>query len=134
MSVSITPVFAGLLALLYVVLTVRVIAARRSERIGLGDQGNRKLMRRMRAHSNCAEYVPISLLLMLMLELMGAAPGLLWGLGTALVAGRLAHAYGFSAEPELGNLRIAGMVLTFAVIIVAALANLVLAINGAFLV
>jgi len=133
MNVVITPVFAGLLALLYVVLTVRVIAARRSERIGLGDQGNRKLMRRMRAHSNCAEYVPISLLLLLMLELMDGAPLLLWVLGTVLVAGRLAHAYGFSQEPELGQLRVAGMALTFAVVVVAALANLVLAINGTFL-
>lgn len=133
MTLAITPVFAALLALLYVVLTVRVVAARRSERIGLGDQGNRKLLRRMRAHSNCAEYVPLSLLLLLMLELMNGAPLLLWTLGTALVAGRLAHAYGFSQDPELGQLRVAGMALTFAVIISAALANLVLAVNGAFL-
>lgn len=133
MNVMITPIFAGLLALLYVVLTIRVIAARRSERIGLGDQGNKKLIRRMRAHSNCAEYAPFALLLLLTLELMNGAPLLLWGLGTVLVAGRIAHAYGFSQEPELGNLRVIGMILTFAVIVIAALANLVLAVNGAFL-
>lgn len=133
MTPVITPIFAGLLALLFVLLSIRVISARRSERIGLGDQGNRKLMRRMRAQSNCAEYAPFALLMMLMLELMNGAPVLLWGLGTALVAGRLAHAYGFSAEPELGNLRVIGMALTFAVIVIAALASLVLAVNGTFM-
>jgi len=133
MSLVVTPFFAGLLALLYLALSFQVIRARRGERIGLGDHGNARVLRRMRAHSNCAEYAPFALLLLLMLELMGAAPALLWVLGTILVVGRFTHAYGFSHEPELGNLRVVGMVLTFAVILVAALANLVLAVNGAML-
>jgi len=133
MSIIISPIFAGLLALLYLVLSVRVIRARGSERIGLGDQGNVRLIRSMRAHANCAEYAPMGLLLLLMLELMGGVSWLLWGLGTMLVAGRLAHAYGFSQEPELGGLRVAGMILTFTMIAIAALANLVLAVNAGFL-
>lgn len=131
MSLFITPIFAGLLALLYLALTVRVIKARGTEHIGLGDQGNAHLLRRMRAHSNCAEYAPFALLLMMMLELMGGAQWLLFGLGVTLLIGRLGHAYGFSSEPEQGNLRVAGMILTFGVIAVAALANIVLAMNGA---
>ncbi|MES0880346.1 MAPEG family protein [Roseibium sp. SCP14] len=131
MGVFVTPLFASLLALLYMVLTVRVIKARGTEHIGLGDQGNERLLRRMRAHSNCAEYVPFALLLILMLELMGAAGWLLYGLGFTLLIGRVGHAYGFSREPEIGNLRVAGMILTFGVIGVAALANLLLAMDGA---
>ncbi|MBO6508894.1 MAG: MAPEG family protein [Roseibium sp.] len=133
MSIVVTPFFTALLAALYMILTVRVINARGSERIGLGEQGNEKLLRRVRAHSNCAEYVPIALLLILMLELMGAAPWLLVGLGTVLLAGRSLHAYGFSHEPELGNLRVAGMILTFTVIGIATIANLILSLDGLFL-
>ena len=131
MSIFVTPLFAGLLALLYLVLTVRVIRARGTEHIGLGDQGNEHLIRRMRAHSNCIEYVPFALLLMLMLELMGSSTWLLYGLGFTLLIGRIGHAYGFGREPELGNLRVAGMILTISVIAVAALANLVLSMNSA---
>ncbi|MCV0429172.1 MAG: MAPEG family protein [Roseibium sp.] len=131
MSIVVTPIFAGLLALLYLVLTVRVIKARGSEHIGLGDQGNEHLLRRMRAHGNCIEYVPLALLLMLMLELMGSASWLLYGLGFTLLVGRIGHAYGFSREPELGNLRVAGMILTFGVIAVAAVANLAHSLHSA---
>ncbi|MES0809821.1 MAPEG family protein [Roseibium sp. SCPC15] len=131
MGIVVTPIFASLLALLYMVLTVRVIKARGTEHIGLGDQGNERLLRRMRAHSNCAEYVPFALLLILMLELMGGTNWLLYGLGFTLLIGRIGHAYGFSHEPEISNLRVAGMILTFGVIGVAALANLVLALDGA---
>lgn len=132
MSIVVTPFFAALLAGLFMVLTVRVINARGSEHIGLGDQGNEKLLRRMRAHSNCAEYVPFTLLLMLLIELMGASQWLLIGLGIVLLAGRTLHAFGFSHEPELGKLRVYGMMLTFVALGVAALANLVLAIAGLF--
>ncbi len=125
MSLFITPLFTGLLALLYLVLTTRVVRARASERIGLGDRGNARLLRRMRAHGNFAEYVPIALLLLLMLELTGAAPWLLWTLGAALLGGRLAHAYGFSHDPEIGSLRLAGMILTLSTIAVSALSLLV---------
>ncbi|MHA7774434.1 MAPEG family protein [Roseibium sp. M-1] len=130
MPVSVTPFIAGLLALLYLLLSARVIAVRKSERIGIGDKGNLALLRRMRVHSNFAEYVPIALLLLLMLEMMGGAPWLLWTLGAALLAGRVLHAYGVSRDPEPLIFRMTGMVLTFAMIAIAALADLVLSVNG----
>ncbi len=130
MTIITTPLVASLLALLYLVLSVRVIGARNSERISLGDRGNDILLRRMRVHANFAEYTPLSLLLLLMLELMGGAHWLLYGLGLFLVVGRTVHAYGVGSDPEPMNFRAVGMVLTFVVIGTAALANLVLATNA----
>lgn len=132
MPLNVTPLFAGLLALVYIVLSARVIAARKSARIGIGDKGNAALLRRMRVHGNFAEYVPLTLLLLLMLELMGGTPWLLWVLGAALLIGRLLHAYGVSREPEPLVFRMTGMILTFSTLVIAALADLVLAANGAF--
>ncbi len=127
MTVTITPLVASLLALLYIVLSARVIGARGMEGISLGDRGNDFLLRRMRVHGNFAEYTPLALILLLMLELMGGARWLLCGLGLSLLIGRSIHAYGVSLEPEPANFRVAGMVITLTVIGTASLANLVLA-------
>ncbi|TYC67868.1 glutathione metabolism protein [Stappia sp. BW2] len=121
MALYITPLFAGLLTLLYIYLSIRVIAVRKSERVGLGDGGHSGLQRRMRAHGNFAEYAPLALVLMLILELTGTAHWLLWALGLALLAGRALHAYSVSQEPEPLKFRVAGMGLTFTVLAVAAL-------------
>jgi uncharacterized membrane protein YecN with MAPEG domain len=121
MTVYITPFFAGLLTLFYIALSVRVIGVRKSERIGLGDGGHGGLQRRMRAHGNFAEYAPLALVLMLLLELTGTTPWLLWPLGLALLSGRVLHAYSVSQEPEPLKFRVAGMGLTFTVLVAAAL-------------
>jgi uncharacterized membrane protein YecN with MAPEG domain len=42
----VTSIYAGLLALLFVVLSLRVIGFRRSARVALGDGSNANLMRR----------------------------------------------------------------------------------------
>ncbi|GAB2185857.1 MAPEG family protein [Roseibium sp. LAB1] len=121
MPIFVTPLFAGLMTLLYIFLSVRVIGVRKSERIGLGDGGHGGLQRRMRAHGNFSEYVPLGLMLMLLLELTGAATWLLWALGAAFFIGRALHAYSVSQEPEPLKFRVAGMTLTFTVLVVAAL-------------
>lgn len=130
MTVTITPIFAGLLALFYVVLSFRVIGQRRSERISLGDGGDKELLRRLRSHGNFAEYAPFTLLLMLIAELQAAPAWILCALGTALAAGRLSHAYALGGKPQNMTLRVLGMMLTFAAITGAALTTLTLALIG----
>ena len=110
----ITGVYASLIALIFITLSIRVITYRRSKRLGLGDQGDKSLLKRMRAQANCAEYAPFGLLLMLMVELHGPASSTLHLIGGLLLAGRLAHGYGFSASPPKMILRQGGMMLTFA--------------------
>lgn len=124
MTISITPFYAGLAALLFVALSFRVIGLRRAARIGLGDGGDRGLLRRLRVHGNFAEYAPLAIVLMVLAELQGAPAWTIHLTGTCLLAGRLLHAYGVSQEPELMKLRVAGMILTFTALIGGALANL----------
>jgi uncharacterized membrane protein YecN with MAPEG domain len=109
---------------MFVFLSFRVIGFRRKARIGLGDGGNRSLMRRQRVHGNFAEYAPLVIVLMALAELQGQPIWTIHLIGVCLVAGRLFHAYGVSQEPEMTKLRVAGMVLTFTALISGALSNL----------
>jgi uncharacterized protein len=124
--ISITPVYAALLALLFIVLTVGVIRQRRMAGVSLGDGGDRRLLRRLRAHANFAEYVPLTLFLMLTVELQQAQPWFLHAVGLCLVTGRGIHAYAVSGELEPLRLRVVGMALTIAALSFGAIGNLVL--------
>ena len=124
---TITPVYAALAAILYLALSIMVIGQRRTDKISYGDGGNGPMVKAIRTHGNFAEYAPFALLLMAMAELQGAGGLLLNLLGMALLAGRLSHAYGFGKSPQIVGLRQTGMILTFGVILVAAVANLILA-------
>ena len=109
----ITPLYAAAIAVLFLGLSFRVIGFRRSNKIGLGDGADKTLLRRMRAHANCAEYAPFALLLMAIVELGGAAAWTLHLIGALLVAGRYLHAFGFGQANEIMQFRVIGMVLTF---------------------
>jgi len=118
--VPITAFYAGLLALLMLVLAIRVIRLRWKLRVGLGDGGDKAMSRAIRVHGNAAEHVPIALILMLCAELGHASPMLLHGCGIVLVVSRVLHAMGLgrSAGASLG--RMAGTIGTVGVIVVLA--------------
>jgi len=124
MTPRITAFYAGLSALLLVVLSVRVMLYRRSARIGLGDAGDKTLIRLMRAHGNAVENVLIGLLLLLVLELLAIAPLWLHLFGASLVIGRILHAWGVSRSAGKSFGRLWGMVLTWLAIIVMAVVAL----------
>lgn len=124
---SITPIYAAVLALIYIALSGWVITKRRGHKISYGDSGNSEMLKAIRTHSNFVEYTPFALLLIAMVELQGASDLLVNLLGLSLLAGRVLHAYGFGKTPQIVIFRQLGMVLTFTAILVAALANLVLA-------
>lgn len=121
MNLDVTPIYAALLALLFVFLSLRTIRLRRRHRVTLGDGDNPDLRRAMRAHANFAEYVPFALLLVYCVEGEGAHPALVHALGLALLAGRLLHAWGVSQPREDFRFRVTGMVLSFGVLLTAAL-------------
>jgi uncharacterized membrane protein YecN with MAPEG domain len=125
LMLRIVPVYAAVLAAMFVVVSIRVIALRRSSKLPLGFQGDIALERRVRVQGNFSEYVPLALLLMAFVELRGSAPWLLHAMGVVLVAGRLSHAYGVSQIKESFAFRVSGMAMTFTVILTAALAILV---------
>jgi hypothetical protein len=117
----ITALYAALLAPIFVVLAIRVIAMRRSARVAVGDGGDAELRRRMRVQANFAEYVPFALLLLALAEGLGGPGWMIHALGLALLAGRLSHAWGMSQAREVFGFRVGGMVATFSVILLAAL-------------
>lgn len=116
---AITSLYAALLALLFLVLSVRVIHARRQERVSVGDGDNPRLCRIIGVHNNFAQYVPFALLLMTFVELAPAPILLAHVLGLLLLVGRILHAWGLSRENF--RLRTVGITLTLAAIGLAAL-------------
>ena len=123
-AAPVTSIYAALLALLLLALSVLVIRQRLRNKVAIGLGEAEALLRASRAQGNFAEYVPILLVLLLLLELGGSGPVLLHGLGAAILLGRVLHAAGISRSPERLLLRQAGMLLTFGALTVAALALL----------
>jgi uncharacterized membrane protein YecN with MAPEG domain len=117
----ITGLYAAIVALIVVILAIRVTLRRRAIKVGIGNGGDAVLAQRIRVHANAAEYVPLALILLLILELDQTQPLLIHVFGCMLVAGRLLHADGLSSTPGLSPGRAVGMVLTWAVIAAMAL-------------
>ena len=80
----ITTLYALPLAFILLTLTFRTIGYRRSNRISLGDNGDKALLKRMRVHANCAEYTPIGLVLMGLAESMDTPAVILHAIGISL--------------------------------------------------
>ena len=112
----ITPLYAGILGLIYLFLSFRIPRLRMKLRVGLGDGGHPELARAIRVHANFAEYVPLALLLILLAELEGYSPWFIHLMGFLLVAARLAHAYGLGQSSATSPGRFLGTVTTFAVL------------------
>jgi uncharacterized membrane protein YecN with MAPEG domain len=117
----VTSFYAALLTGLLVWLSIRVIGERRRARIAVGTGEDRGLLRASRAQANFAEYVPMAVILLGLLETAGTSPFLTHALGVALLGGRVMHGVGIAREPEDFRLRQIGMALTFGVLIAAAL-------------
>ena len=125
---TILPVYAALLALLFVLLSIRTIRTRHRQKVALGHGDDPAMLRAMRVHANFAEYVPLALLLIYFVEASSQTPWLIHLLGASLLCGRLCHAFGMSRTPESFRYRVVGMGLTFGVILVCAAHILITAI------
>lgn len=112
----ITLTIAGAAAILHIWLSLRVSALRRPLKIGVGDGGNEVLLRRMRAHGNFAENMPIFLVLLGAVELAVGRSLWLWAVGIVFVLARIAHAFGMD-RTGANILRIAGIALSWLVLL-----------------
>lgn len=125
MLLPVTLATTSTLALIYFVLSVRVVRGRFKLRVSMGDGGNDDLQTRIRIHGNFAEYVPLLLIFLALFELAGVDKFVLGIGGVVLVVARLLHAFGMPRRPP-NFYRVAGTALTFALYIVAS-------VYGAFL-
>jgi len=112
----VTALYAGLSAVLIVVLGMLVVRQRIRTRTPLGTGRAPALECAVRAHANTIEYVPIALLLMLIAELNRGAASMLHSYGIALIAARILHAWGISRTPKPNPGRLIGTALTWMVI------------------
>ena len=112
----ITLTIAGAAAILHVWLSLRVSRLRRPLKIGVGDGGNEVLARRMRAHGNFAENIPIFLVLLGFVELATRGNLWLWGAAILFILARIAHAFGMD-RPGANPLRVGGIVVSWLVLL-----------------
>lgn len=115
-NLPITSLTAAFLALIYVGLSLNVILYRRKNNISLGYGTHEILERKIRAHSNFIEYVPLALILMSLTELQSNLPNLLISLSLCLILGRICHIKGLLSPSLKIPFRVIGMVLTFSAI------------------
>ena len=112
MDFHVTLFFVGLLAVLQVPATFFVILHRLKTKVVISDGGNPALLRRIRAHGNFTETVPITLIAMAAADYSGAGDAFLWVAGGGLVVGRIAHFFSVALTDGPSVMRVLGMVLT----------------------
>lgn len=119
----ITALYASVLAVLLVWLAIQVIKQRRVNKVAYADGGVESLQIVRTAQSNASEYIPITLILMALLEFNGAKPVWIHLTGVIFVIGRIIHARGILKQSFKG--RVKGMQLTFLIIATLVVLNLI---------
>jgi uncharacterized protein len=111
---EVTSVYAGIFGVLFFIFTMRVGLYRAKNQISFGDGGDAELTKRVRAHGNFVESVPIALILLGLAEAGGASTTLLHVAAVMLLVGRLSHWLQLSGFIKPIQFRMAGMILSFA--------------------
>ena len=99
----ITLIYAGLLGLLFLLLSFWVVKRRAQFKVMIGEGEAPGMRSANRAHGNFAEYVPLTLLLMALCELAGVGAFWLHVGGLCLLVGRILHAIGIQI-PKAPNM------------------------------
>ncbi|MEM9780637.1 MAG: MAPEG family protein [Pseudomonadota bacterium] len=118
-ALGVTAVFV----LMSIPMAVAVGLRRAKTGISLLHGEDEVLLRRMRAHGNFDEYVPLALLALAGAEISGAAPWLVATCGVALLGARLIHYAGLSTSAASKG-RAVGAALTNLTMLVLSLAIL----------
>ncbi len=118
-SIAIVTFYAGLNALIALVLAALVIRQRQKTRTIFGTGGHLPLEQAVRAHGNFIEYVPLILILLLLLGLGGLGALWLHVMGIALTLGRILHAWGLSTTHRASVGRFVGTALTLTTLLTA---------------
>ena len=130
MLLPITLTLAAASALISLWLAIRVGAARQATKVMIGDGGDPALIARMRAQANFVEYTPFVLVLTGLIELARGPRAWLWGVAIAYVLARLAHPIGMDRSAP-NPLRMAGILVTFLVLLGLAGYGLAIVYSGA---
>lgn len=115
-----TMIYAGLLGVMYFVLTAMVIRLRNITKTGLGHDTDpaSPLFRAVRIHGNFAEFVPFILLLLALDEMSGRSLIAVHIMGALLVAARIFHYVGVTKSHTKSFGRMFGAIITFSLLLV----------------
>ena len=117
----VTSLYAGLLGLMAIAVAFPVGSLRGKLGIPLGDGGNRELLRAMRRQANFIEWVPLTLVLISLLEMSGVAKTAIHVLGAGLVVARICHALDFRVDTMSGPGRFIGAMGTVLITLVTSI-------------
>ncbi len=125
MAMQITAVYTALFGLLMLALAIVVVKQRMAGAPSPEDRdAYAKFDSIVRAHGNAAEYVPISLLLLLALENSVANPLLIHAFGILLLVSRVGHGYGMATVVGRSVGRFYGTIGSWVYLLAASLAVL----------
>lgn len=93
MPLPITSITAAVAAIMLIVLGALAGMQRSKTGTLLGTGTDETLLRRIRAHGNFTEYVPVALIVLALSELAGHGSTILWVMAGLLIIGRSLHAY-----------------------------------------
>ena len=110
-------IYVALSAFILYKISINVILERRKNKVSFGDDGNRTLIRRIRAQGNFIEYTPIFLISLIGIEWIGYEKNIPYYLiyvhilGIIFILGRIFHA--ISLYQKKISFRRIGMRITF---------------------
>jgi len=117
---------AGILGIIYVVLSLLVVRQRGKTKTMIGEGDSPALLLAIRAHGNFAENVPIGLILLAGIEAAGAAHWFVLTLAGMLILGRALHPFGLYLNAPNAP-RALGALLTWLMILAASIKALLIA-------
>ncbi len=118
-GLPITGLYAGILGLFVIPLSIHVVLNRYRAKIGIFDGGDEQLGKAIRVHGNFTEHVPLALIVMILAELNDGSQEMMHSLGLLLVGSRMFHVYGLSMSAGQSVGRFAGVLGTWTVIAVS---------------
>jgi len=122
-SVPISLLYASITGLIFVGLGLNVSRVRGITKTSVTDAPNAQMLRTIRAHANTAEWAPMMLLLLLVLELAGGKSLPLHLFGGAIALSRLTHGVGLILKNRMS---VIGATLTYALMIAMPIYGLIL--------
>jgi uncharacterized membrane protein YecN with MAPEG domain len=130
---SVTILYAGIFGLLLLVLSLNIFREWVNVAAGVHNVNEERWKRAERVQHSFVEFVPMSLLLLFLIEAHGAPRLILHAIGIALLTARVLHAYGMGSSPRADIFRVVGTQTTFLTLMVSSLAAIYYALFPALL-
>lgn len=125
LQLPITLITASVLTLMLIWLSVRVIGGRVKGDVLIGDGNGQDLLFRIRSQGNFAEYAPLFVIVLGLVEFSGGHRLALMTVAAVFIVARFLHVFGMGPDAKL-VLRQAGMLGTFFCLLAVSLYGLYL--------